>query len=220
MIFSKRLIVGCGALAVVAGAAVLADVFSATNADTPDASVSAELVQSAVVARQDVIIPKSYSFAQLGVDKAAFPAAVGPKLGASSPIKIAASAVEHPSVDALSATDASGVAKLKKIFTGPALEQESLNLQHGLNAQKEPTFVALGGGAGDLTVTSSKAQDDGSLEIQGTIDTWSLIGQIQGDKVVLARPENATVVKATVVTTADGPRVVAFSEDFAPGSET
>ena len=164
-----------------------------TTAGTSSASVSVsqatDLVRSATVISQQVVVPASS--------------------GESDDL--------HPATTDLTKTESLGRERLSAYYTGKALVDQTADLDKAMHQEEQPDFVALGGGASDFVVTSTRSSGS-ALYVKARVDVWSLVGQIQRGKVVRARPVNTILVTATVVKTASGPRISSYIWTFAPGS--
>jgi len=110
--------------------------------------------------------------------------------------------------------------KLHKYYTAAAYTYAQKTATSGINAQSDPTFRVLGGGADMFNVLTETAVDSSTLNLTGTVRTRSDIAQLQGTTLVPADPTNILDFNAVMIKQTDGSWLISsYSWTFHPGSE-
>lgn len=190
---SRPKLLAAGGVAVTALAAGMLVNSATSSSASPSVRDASRLLNNALIAQQQILVPATAK-TSLASAKAA-PAA------------------------ALTSMRATGRTRLASLFTDDALTKANQTLDAAVAKEQDPTFVVLGGGATNFAVTEADVGSDGTIHLNATVDSWSLVGQIQGSKIVQARPQNTLLVTAIVTKTPNGPRISRLEWTFAPGSE-
>jgi hypothetical protein len=165
--------------------------------------------QDAMIARQTTGIPALNADAKTRIASL--------KSGA-----VSAAVAPNPAVETLSVLQRNGDDRLRQLFHGKALENESKGLAAAIEMQKGSTnFRALDGGADSFSYKSERAIDADTVEITGSVRAWSKVAQVQSDGIplVIATPSNVLNVTTTMKKNSQGLwQVDSFVWEFAPGS--
>jgi hypothetical protein len=110
---------------------------------------------------------------------------------------------------------------LSRYFRGQALKDVLKAADSGIDAQANPDFRVLGGGADTMQVSTAEVVDANTLRLTGTVRMWSSVAQVQSATVVVpASPSNIVDFQATMIRQADGSWAVSdYTWSFHSGSE-